>query len=235
MTSSSPSASAPRNARRELGDRPRELVVTALRSAYIDAGGVARSVLALPQVGDRWNEPSALREMTVGALSAHLVRAVTNVDGFLESPPPAVSDQKPVTAAEYFSPVTGDLTSALNARVRTGAEEEAMVGQRALLGRLDRALERLRTRLPAESDDRLVLARDTIIRLDEHLRTRLIELATHIDDLCVSVDAATPALPGIDVAIDTLVEVAKLRHGELAVLRALSRRERDHAGVLRVI
>lgn len=206
-----------------------------LRSAFLDAGGVARTILALPQVGDRWHEPSALREMTVGALAAHLVRAVTNIDRFLDAPPPAVSTQKPVTAAEYFAPVTDDITSALNARVRNGAQEEAVVGQRALVGRLDRALERLRSRLPAEPEDRLILARDEIIRLDEHLRTRLIELATHIDDLCVTVDVATPAIPGIDVAIDALVAVAKLRHGELAVLRALSRRERDQASALRVI
>jgi hypothetical protein len=37
------------------------------------------------------------------------------------------------------------------------------------------------------------------------------------------------------VAVETLVEVARLRHGDTAVLRALSRRERDPADALRVL
>jgi hypothetical protein len=36
-------------------------------------------------------------------------------------------------------------------------------------------------------------------------------------------------------AIDTLVEVARLRHGDTAVLRALARRERDSVAALRVM
>jgi hypothetical protein len=57
----------------------------------------------------------------------------------------------------------------------------------------------------------------------------------HIDDLCVSLGRPTPTLPGVEVAISTLIDVAALRHGELSVLRALARRERDPDEVLRVI
>jgi hypothetical protein len=75
---------------------------------------------------------------------------------------------------------------------------------------------------------------DRSILLDEYVRTRLVELALHIDDLCVSVHMATPDIPGIEVAIRALVDVARLRHGDVAVLRALGRRERDTGDVLRV-
>jgi hypothetical protein len=100
---------------------------------------------------------------------------------------------------------------------------------------MDRALERLRARLEGEPEGRLVKARDEVLRLDDYLRTRIIELAVHTDDLCVSIGRETPPLPGVAVAIEALVEVAILRHGELAVLRALARRERDPDQVLRVI
>jgi hypothetical protein len=100
---------------------------------------------------------------------------------------------------------------------------------------MDRALERLRARLEGEPEGRLVKARDEVLRLYDYLRTRIIELAVHTDDLCVSIGRETPPLPGVAVAIEALVEVAILRHGELAVLRALARRERDPDQVLRVI
>ena len=76
-----------------------------------------------------------------------------------------------------------------------------------------------------------------VIRLDEYLLTRLVELALHIDALCVSVGVPAPELPEAAraAAIGTLVEVARLRHGDTAVLNALARRERDTGAALRVM
>ncbi|MGO8687704.1 MAG: maleylpyruvate isomerase N-terminal domain-containing protein [Candidatus Dormibacteria bacterium] len=203
------------------------------RAAFLAAAGVARDVAGHPGVTLRWEEPSALAEMTVGALVAHLARAVTNVDRLLNAPEPA--GEEPRSAAAYFVPVGPDRDAEINVRVRATSAEEAVVGHRAVMGQMDRALERLRARLEGEPEGRLVKARDEVLGLDDYLRTRLIEIALHTDDLCVSLGRETPALPGIGVAIEALVEVAALRHGELAVLRALARRERDPDQVLRVI
>jgi hypothetical protein len=205
------------------------------RAAFLDAAAVARQVVASPGVAIRWEEPSALSEMTVGALVAHLARAVTNVERSLEAPePPPVAAV--ISAAAYFAAVGPDLDSGINVRVRATSAEEALVGHRAVLGGMDRGLDRLRTRLEGEPEGRLVTVRDReVLRLDEYLVTRIIELALHIDDLCVSVGRETPELPGIGVAIQALVDIAAHRHGELAVLRALARRERDPGQVLRVI
>jgi hypothetical protein len=54
------------------------------------------------------------------------------------------------------------------------------------------------------------------------------ELAVHSDDLAVSVDLATPALPpsAVETVVDLLSRLSVLRHGPTAVLRALSRAER---------
>ena len=51
----------------------------------------------------------------------------------------------------------------------------------------------------------------------------------------VGICAAGYLLPGIEVDIQALVDIAAHRHGRLAVLRALARRERDPDQVLRVI
>jgi hypothetical protein len=71
----------------------------------------------------------------------------------------------------------------------------------------------------------------------EYLRTRLVEFAVHVDDLAVSVGVPTPDLGSAadDEAIDVLVGIARIRHGDVAVLRALARRERDDVQALRVI
>jgi hypothetical protein len=205
------------------------------RTAFLDAAAVARQVVASPGVAIRWEEPSALSEMTVGALVAHLARAVTLVERSLEAPePPPVAAV--ISAAAYFAAVGPDPDSGINVRVRATSAEEALVGHRAVLGGMDRGLDRLRTRLEGEPEGRLVTVRDReVLRLDDYLVTRIIELALHTDDLCVSVGRETPELPGIGVAIQALVDIAAHRHGELAVLRALARRERDPGQVLRVI
>jgi hypothetical protein len=205
------------------------------RAAFLDAAAVARQVVASPGVAIRWEEPSALSEMTVGALVAHLARAVTNVERSLEAPePPPVAAV--TSAAAYFAAVGPDLDQAINVRVRATSAEEALIGHRGVLGGMDRGLERLRVRLEDEPEGRLVTVRDQeVLRLDDYLATRIIELALHTDDLCVSIGRETPELPGIGVAIQALVDIAAHRHGRLAVLRALARRERDPDQVLRVL
>jgi hypothetical protein len=65
----------------------------------------------------------------------------------------------------------------------------------------------------------------------------VVELVVHVDDLATSLGAEpAPLQPGTSrVAIDALVDVARLRYGDLAVLRALARRERDQVEALRVL
>ncbi|HEV7888384.1 MAG TPA: hypothetical protein VGO92_12560, partial [Acidimicrobiales bacterium] len=99
-------------------------------------------------------------------------------------------------------------------------------------------LDRMAQRLDAEPPGRRVrVYQDLVLSLDQYLVTRLIELLVHIDDLCVSVGVDTPGLPAdaADAAVATLVGVARLNHGDLAVLRALTRRERSDDRVLRVL
>jgi hypothetical protein len=101
---------------------------------------------------------------------------------------------------------------------------------------LEHTANHLRMRLADEPEDRRVEVIDGfVLALDEYLITRIVELTLHSDDLCASVGKPTPALPGTELTIRTLVDVATMRHGETAVLHALARRERDTVEALRVI
>jgi hypothetical protein len=206
-----------------------------IRLSFIAAAAVAREAIAKPEVAASWDDPSALRKLSVRALAGHLARAVFTVSTYLADPPP--EGVPALTAPAYLARIAADddLDSELNSAVRRRGDEEAAAGRESLLARLDGALATLTEQLPVEPAGRTVrVIGDQLIPLDEYLRTRLVELALHIDDLCVSAGTGTPDVPGNEVAIRTLVDVARLRHGDVAVLRALARRERDPHNRLRV-
>ncbi|MGI8847337.1 MAG: maleylpyruvate isomerase N-terminal domain-containing protein [Candidatus Dormibacteria bacterium] len=210
-----------------------------VRLAFLAAAGAARPILGLPEVLERWEEPSALARMSIGALAAHLARAVSTVETYLDKNV-RHSGEEPMSAAGYYAAVVSrggsDLDSEANVAVRERADKAATGGGRSVLEGFEKSLTHLRGRLGAEPDDRLVeVYGNYVLPLDEYLTTRVIELTLHTDDLCVSVGHATPTLPGVEATIATLVAVAEIRHGEVAVLRALARRERDDEKALRVL
>ncbi len=207
-----------------------------IRRTFLDTITAVRPVIASPQVATHWDEPSALPQFSVHGLAGHLARAAFSVEAYLDGSKPESKD--PVSAAAYYAIVLdADISSPVNAGIRQRGEEQAAAGHEHLIAHLDRLSGRLRERLPREPDDRLMrVYADLTIGLDDYLVTRIIELTVHADDLAVSVGIDPPALPpaALRIAIGTLVEVARYRHGDLAVLRALSRRERDTLNALRV-
>ncbi len=206
------------------------------RLTFLAAAAEARAVLVVAEVEERWSEDSALSRMSIGALAAHLARAITTVHEYLATP--VAHDDEPVSAAAYYASIEGlaDVESEVSVGVRARAAQGAAAGVRALIESFDNSLAHLRRALAAESDDRLIEVRGKLVlALDEYLLTRILELTLHTDDLCVSVGRPTPALSGLPMSIGLLVDLAELRHGEVAVLRALARRERDPGNVLRVL
>lgn len=206
-----------------------------LRVAFLAAAGAARPVLAHPDVEDRWTQPSALAEMSVRGLCGHLVRAVTTVEGYLAHN--VTSHDDPISPVLYWASIADtDVHSPLNRSIRERGEEAAKAGHTTLVRTFDETVERLSVQMHDEPPDRRVqVVGDRVMLLDDYLVTRIVELVVHTDDLCVSLGHETPALPGADIAIRTLVDVAEYRHGETAVLRALTRRERDAVEALRVL
>lgn len=206
-------------------------------STFLETGRVAADLLARPEVEAAWDSPSALPEFTVRGLAGHLLRATGSVSAYLDRPEPS---GEPVSAAEYYAQAVDepDITSEIHRAIRQRGEDEAAGGFASVRDRSYELLETLRARLEAEPPGRKVRAyKDLVLTIDDYLVTRLIELVVHVDDLSVSVGVEAPPLPpdATKFAIDALVDVARQKHGDLAVLRALTRRERDEAGALRVL
>jgi hypothetical protein len=207
-----------------------------VRTTFLECGRVSAGVLRLPGVEERWDEPSALEHFSVRGLAGHLVRATGSVEAYLDRGMP---DAPPVSAAEYYAAAVDstDLQSELHVAIRGRGEEMAAEGYAALVAKLDAVIERLGARLADEpADRRMEVYKGLVVTLDDYLVTRLVEQLVHCDDLAVTVGADTPAFPpaAVDLVFANLVEVARVRHGDLAVLRAFTRRERDQVAALRV-
>ena len=208
------------------------------RELFLTTARAVRPLLASDALAQRWDEPSALAELTNGALAAHLARAVLVVAPYLDGEPPSPGTQLP-NAAEYFVTLSlsNDVDHPMNVGIRERSAEGAKGGPAVLLDAFDQALTALEARLESEPPDRAMrVVADMPISLDEYLLTRVLELVVHGDDLAVSIgaDAQLPAA-STSAAIACLLEIARRRHGDVAVIRAFARRERDTVDALRVL
>ena len=211
---------------------------TGVRDVFLRALTTTRPLLAHPRVEDGWHEASALERMTLGSLTAHLARAVFNVERYLDASPEDPGDEA-IDAPGYFAAIirTADLDDPIAADVRTRSDRDALEGWPSLVERFDAAVESLKLRLEGEPRTRkLRVFGGHVMRLDDYLITRLVECVVHADDLAISIGAPTPAFDAgvLEAAIGAMVDTARLRHGDIAVVRALSRRERDELDALRV-
>jgi hypothetical protein len=228
------------------------------RLTYLEAAARAVDLIGDEQVESRWHEESVLPGMTVGVLAAHLGRSLTQVEFLLDldvdSGPDRGSDLGGeagggrgvaevivIDASTYFGTFEGiaDRESDISRGVIRRGAEAAEKGVFAVVAQCRETLDRLRSRLASEpADRRLSVAHrpGEIISLDDYLRTRLVEFAVHTDDLSLSIGAVLASPPAaLAAAVDVLVGAARVRHGDLAVLRALSRRERDEFDALHVL
>lgn len=186
-----------------------------------------------------WDEPSAVQDYTEGGLAAHSARAIETVERYLAGPAPP-RHASVVDAAGYFADVLGDHDphdSAFHVAVRERATTAAARGPAAVAADARDALERLRGQLPAIRGDRPLAVRDDIATtVDEYLRTRIVELVVHVDDLLAGAAGSAVAPPHLpdaawQVAAEVLAGVAVRRVGGAATVRSLARAERHPAPV----
>ena len=220
-------------------DRPTRSLPTSVRQTYLAAAQLVVDLVAHPAVISSWDAPSALPAMSVGELAAHVGRSVLQVEGFLDLQDPHWAE--PITAGRYYAVLQGttDPDSALNVGVRQRAVEVAVHGPDGVRTLVSACRDRLVERLSTEPIDRqLVPHGDRALTLDEYLRTRLVEICVHHHDLATSLpDAALPrpTAEAVTAAVDVLTAAARERHGDHAVLLALTRREHDSVDALRVL
>jgi hypothetical protein len=199
-----------------------------IRDAFFSAAQTTATLLRHPSVPASWSQPSALPDLSVGALARHLANQVTRTVPLLAAPPGDSS----IPVLEHYTRnawVTSGHDGADNIRLRDMSEEAAAAttAQR-LADEVDAALAELRRVVPGEPAERVVTFGDWGLRVDDFLLTRVMELVVHTDDLAVSLGVPTPEIPdqAAEATIGLLVRVAAWRHGSLAVVRALARRER---------
>jgi len=211
--------------------------LTERRRVFLDTSRAALEFVADEGFARAWDGPSALAEFSLRGLVGHLFRATGSVEAYLDRDEPT---EPPIDAATYYNEAVGEtnLGSELHRAVRERGEDAAGAGHAALVDEWTALIERLATRLANEPSERLVrVFRDLVLSLDDYLVTRLVELVVHTDDLAASLERKPPLLPraAFEATISCLVEVARLRHGDEAVVRALARRERDSIRALRVL
>jgi hypothetical protein len=204
--------------------------MSGIRGDFLTAAESAADLLRDPAVAAAWTRSSALPEFTVAGLAGHLAYQVLAIPELLAAPVPR---EETITVLDHYARVKwidAGLDEEINLHIRSGGDQLAAGGPAVLVRELDSAIAQLRLDLPETADRpvRIPLWGPWALTLDDMLITRLMELAVHSDDLAVSVDLATPALPpsAVETVVDLLSRLSVRRHGPTAVLRALSRAER---------
>ena len=206
-----------------------------VRGLVVEAVEASAVLMGHEHVAARWDEPSALADMTVGALCAHLVRAAGSVLAYLDRTDPAARpDDALLTPVTYFHAA---IDSPIHERIKEVSAVEATAGPGEMARRCADVAASLRRRLATEPSDRLVAALGgRMLSLDDFCRTRLIEVLLHLDDVAASVGLPRPDTDadGPAIVIDVLLGIARMQHGDWAMLRALARAERRTVDVFPV-
>lgn len=207
-------------------------------TAFISAYDLLDALVASRRLDERWDDESVLAGFSVKGLAGHLVRVGWAVLDYsrVEVAHEVVGDG-PIPAEAYYTTVLRRMGADEHREVIVRGEEVAGRDAAALRQSYDEARRRLAVFLAEADPNRLVMVfGGLVMRLEGYLQTRIVETLVHLDDLALSlgVDRPEPPRAAYDIAMDHLVRVARLTHGDAAVLTALSRRERDHLDALRI-
>jgi Mycothiol maleylpyruvate isomerase N-terminal domain len=203
--------------------------VTDLRAAFVAATDHVATIVSRVDVRAAWHEQSALAEWEVGGLVAHLAGQPVTTVALLRADP--IGD--PIPLEEHYARsawVRASLDDEVNVSIRESGDARAADGPDAVLAAVTEARDALPDLLAAQPDDRAVLIpwAGWSLGLDDFLTGRLMEVVVHGEDVAASVGFTTPPLPRgvLDPVLALLTRLAVTRHGQGAVVSALTRAER---------
>jgi hypothetical protein len=210
--------------------------------AYLGAVDWLRSILGRPEVADAWAEPSAVAQYTVGGVAAHAVHSVLWLEQLLRDSEPAGLRQ--VSIAEFFG--TNRLEGSVDvdpfsASLRAAAEAFALTGAAVVIAACTASRDELVSLLSAAAADRavpVVRVAGGRVSLEDYLRTRVLEVLVHADDVACSVPGLLvpdPPPSAIEISLGVCLEMARARAGSVGALRAFTRAERADSDALRVL
>ena len=204
--------------------------MSAIADAFLTAVDSVAELLARPEVASAWDQPSALAEWSVGGLAGHLAGQAFAGVNLIEAEP---SELPPIALDEHYERVTwigAAVEDEQSVEIRSGGDTNAEAGPDALLARVIQARDRLGVLLAETSPDRSVLVpwQGWALRRDDFLVMRMMEITVHSDDVAASVGIEAPALPDavLGPVLALLTRLAVRRHGQSAVVAALTRAER---------
>jgi hypothetical protein len=200
--------------------------------AFFEAADYARATLNMSAVGAQWTCESALPRMTVGAVAGHLFLALRRVDKHLDEPKPKTAAARGIEVFEWLRVARDeDLDRDDHRTVRDDGFHVARWGWEAVQQAFADRVRKLENRLSHESP-LTVEMRNGSLDFRTYLGTRVIELLVHADDLAVSVgvESIDPPPAATELAIGLLVTAARSIHGDLDVMRSLTRSARAQPG-----
>jgi hypothetical protein len=207
-----------------------------IRKAYLEAAESAAELLAAPEVAAAWARPSALAEFSVSGLCGHLANQVFSVTvGRVTGE--GLVDQEKVPLLEHYLRaewIDAPVDAEINVLIRDSGERAAGDRPADLVRRLREHIAVLREVLPVQPAGRVVsVGKRWNLTLDDYLVTRMMEIAVHSDDVAVSVGVEPPPLPPtvLEPVVDLLARLSLHKHGQAAMLRALTRSERAPADI----
>ena len=191
-----------------------------------------RGVLGRAEAASAWSQESAIGDYSVGGVAAHAVHSVIWLEQLLKDIEPV--GLRLVTVPEFFGlnraeAVAGPIPSPPRSTPR---RRRSLRPDPQWWTRLHNGPRRTgRTASPgfAGTGRPVVRVAGAQVPLTEYLRTRVVEVVVHGDDVVCSVpgmSVADPPPEAMETCLSVCLEMARARGGDMQALRAFTRRER---------
>lgn len=206
------------------------------RAAFVDAAELVLELIARPEVAEAWARESSCADMTVGGLVRHLVNQSSYVAGLLAAGPSFGAGAETTTLLEHYAAADWmheDHDAESNRFVREKGDADAAEGHEAAVALQAEAVADLPAALSGPPPTTYIPWEDRRMPTDDFLVTRLMEIVVHSDDLADSVGVPAPAFGEavLEPVLGLLSALAVVRHGQDAVVRALTRPQRAPASI----
>jgi hypothetical protein len=191
-------------------------------------------LVASPEVSATWTVGSSCQGMSVGGLARHLVSQPENVVRLLTAEVPEGAET--IAVLEHYARAAWtreDLGGDTNTSIRVNSDELAAEGPGAARELVSGAREQVATAVAGAPPTVYLPWQGWALDTDDFLVTRLMEMVVHADDLAASVAVPVPEFgPGVlDPVFRLLTALSVRRHGQDALVRALTRPQRAPGSV----
>jgi hypothetical protein len=204
------------------------------RDVVVHASELVAGLVARPEVSAAWTDESSCAGMSVGGLARHLVSQPVNVVGLLAAEVPEGTEV--IDVLEHYARAAWtreELDGATNQSIAATSDEQAAEGPGAAQALMSGARANLASALTSAPPTVYIPWQGWALDTDDFLVTRLMEMVVHSDDLAASVAVPVPEFgPGVlDPVLRLLTALSVRRHGQDALVRALTRPQRAPGSV----